>query len=66
MRNMGAPPDMKQYSIGEFVSYRLVQDKADGTFTITVKGDLKFAMLIAHKIANLTVSEADITEFVET
>jgi hypothetical protein len=58
-------PELRQYSIGEFASYKLVQDKETRTFTITVQGDLKYAQLLAHKIANLTVSEVDIAEFVE-
>jgi hypothetical protein len=64
MRRMDAR-ELRQYSIGEFASYKLVQDRETRTFTITVKGDLKYAQLIAHKIANLTVSEADIAELVE-
>src|SRR5689334_20092746 len=57
--------ETKQYSIGEFASYHLAQDQGTGTFTITIKGDLKYALLIAHRIGNLTVSDADIKELVQ-
>ena len=57
-----SPPELESYSIGEFVTYRLVKDPSTGTFTITLSGELKYALLIAHKVANLTVSEAELSE----
>jgi len=57
-----SPPELESYSIGEFVSYKLTKDPSRGTFTITLSGELKHALLIAHKVANLTISEAELAE----
>ena len=55
-------PELESYSIGEFVTYKLTKDPSAGTFTITLTGELKHALLIAHKVANLTISEAELAE----
>ena len=55
-------PELESYSIGEFVTYKLTKDPSTGTFTITLTGELKHALLIAHKVANLTISEAELAE----
>ncbi|HEY5946956.1 MAG TPA: hypothetical protein VIV40_15740 [Kofleriaceae bacterium] len=55
-------PELESYSIGEFVSYKLVKDPQSGTFTITLTGKQQYALLIAHKVANLTVSSAELEE----
>lgn len=57
-----SPPELESYSIGEFVTYKLVKDPSTGTFTITLSGELRYALLIAHKVANLTISDAELAE----
>jgi hypothetical protein len=58
-------PELESYSIGEFVSYKLVKDPSTNTFTITLSGPLEYALLIAHKVANLTVSSNELAELSE-
>jgi hypothetical protein len=55
-------PELESYSIGEFVTYKLVKDPQTKTFTITLNGPLDYALLIAHKVANLTVSSEELEE----
>ncbi len=53
------------YDIGEFVSFDIQEDDTSGVFTITLRGPMKFADLLAHKVGTLTFDRAELEYWVE-
>jgi hypothetical protein len=51
------------YSIGEFAEFSLTRNPADGSFTILLKGKLRFADLVAHKIEEIRVAPHEVEEW---
>ncbi len=52
----------KSWPIDEFASFELKEDEESQKFTIVLKGNLKYADLIALKIGEIRINEDDIKE----
>ena len=53
----------ESFDIGEFASFKLVEDPSTNTFTITVQGPVKYADLFASKIGDMRVTSSDLAEW---
>lgn len=54
---------MKKWDIGEFASIELTKSENTDEFSIIIRGSLKYSELIAYKIGNIEVTEADLELF---
>lgn len=57
--------DDTSYPLDEFVSFKRVEDKATGTFSIILEGPLRYSALIATKVGELRISQEELAQYVE-
>ena len=53
------------HSIGEFVSFELIEDMKTRTFTITLTGPMRFSNLIALKVGDIRFSDEELREWID-
>jgi hypothetical protein len=58
--------EITEYPIDEFGSFELSENSDDGQFTITLKGQFRYANMLTAKIAALTFSKAEVEQWVES
>lgn len=53
----------KKWDIGEFVSYELISNETDESFTIVLNGPKKYENLIANRVGTIEITEEEYNEW---